>query len=274
MPLPSEMLSVILLITSMTFVSGLVAPVVRDSDVLFELDSAKATFYYDLTNSLCDYADGGPAPANWAVTSGINTGHTYCEYHATNPKTMADLGTNRIVAIIQSMVWGDPSEWVIIFDSTGTQVQFSEGSFILWDSCQACMSAGIIDLSAKAYDQINGGTCGGTGPTGLKVQILNNNIWAPITASGGDGDGSSSTSATPAATPQAVNTASPAGSAISPAVGPSSGAATGGSCSTKGDHQCAELDLLTCNHVSSDTQLSTFGLPIGNPKGVVRAYVK
>ncbi len=55
--------------------------------------------YYDLTNSLCSTAQGGPFPANWAESTGINNGLPKCEQFAvgTGAKSLAQLGTNRVV---------------------------------------------------------------------------------------------------------------------------------------------------------------------------------
>ena len=59
--------------------------------------------YYDLTNSLCTTKDAGPFAENWAVTSGINGGIPKCEQWAsTNAKSLAKLGTNRIVGTCTS----------------------------------------------------------------------------------------------------------------------------------------------------------------------------
>jgi hypothetical protein len=63
--------------------------------------------YYDLTNSLC--GDNDPFVTNWAESSGINNGVPYCE--GSTDKSLADLGTNRIVAVNATMMQGDPSEW-------------------------------------------------------------------------------------------------------------------------------------------------------------------
>ena len=52
--------------------------------------------YYDLTNSLCgDASKGDPFVANWAVTSGINTGIPFCQGQIA--ETLNELGTNQIV---------------------------------------------------------------------------------------------------------------------------------------------------------------------------------
>ncbi len=55
--------------------------------------------YYDLTNTLCDYSEGGPNAPNWGVVSGINFGIPTCE--GSNTKTLAELGTNRIVGTLR-----------------------------------------------------------------------------------------------------------------------------------------------------------------------------
>lgn len=87
-----------------------------------------------------------------------------------------------------TMVSGDKAKWcgkeVQIFDSTGKQIILDEGPFVLFDGCAACQSTGIIDLSAKAFAAVKGGTCGGNNPEGLTVKILDNSV-SPSGAVGG-----------------------------------------------------------------------------------------
>ncbi|KAK1923963.1 hypothetical protein DB88DRAFT_540051 [Papiliotrema laurentii] len=156
------------------------------SSVIYEITGAHATVYYDLTNELCgDTAAGDPFPADWAL--GINGGYPYCQ--GQSAKTLNDLGTNRIVAINQNLVWGDPAEYcgkeVQIVQADGTVLDFPEGPLFIWDSCEACASNPIVDVSAKVFTQLKGGSCAGNNPGGLTVRVLDNNIWA---ANSGGGD--------------------------------------------------------------------------------------
>jgi len=184
------------------------------AEVLVEMDNVEVTVYYDLTNNLCGNDD--PFVDNWAELSGINGGIPYCEeWAANNGKSLAQLGTNAIVAVNATLLKGDPETFcgkqLAIYDSDGAELQFSEGPLIIWDACVAAETSNIVDASASVFTQIKGGTCGGTNPTGLKVQILDTNIWEPILpggSGGGPATGSvSSESATPTPTP---TTTSPA----------------------------------------------------------------
>ncbi|GFZ46954.1 hypothetical protein JCM24511_04180 [Saitozyma sp. JCM 24511] len=195
---------------------ALLSGLVRAQDTLLSLTGSEATVYYDLTNSLC--GDNDPFTNDWAETSGINNGVPYCE--GSTDKSLADLGTNRIVAVNATMMQGDPSEWC-------------GKDLFIWDACAAATSSHIVDLSAKAFTELKGGTCGGNNPTGLTINILNSNVWeagsgggsAGASASGGSGSGSgsSATSSTPSSTSAAVPVASSAvaSSAAATSRGPS-----------------------------------------------------
>ncbi|ORX35542.1 hypothetical protein BD324DRAFT_609336 [Kockovaella imperatae] len=211
-----------LLYTTLTLVLGsqLVA-----ADVLYELDNAKGTVYYDLTNKLCgDLAAGDPFTPDWAETSGINNGIPFCEGQGT--ATLADIGSNSIVAMNGNMVTANPAEWcgkeVEIFDSNGEQIFIPDGPFFIWDACAACSSASIIDLSALAFTTIKGGTCAGNNPEGLTVKVLDKNImnWTGMGSAGSDSDSGES-----AASGSASVSSSPASSAASVAPAPASSAA-------------------------------------------------
>lgn len=52
---------------------------------------------------------------------------------------------------------------------------------------------------AKGFVQVKGGTCAGNNPQGLKVQILDNNIWQPVSGSSGSTAGNTSASTLSAA---------------------------------------------------------------------------
>jgi hypothetical protein len=138
--------------------------------------------YYDLTNSLCGNND--PFPSNWAETSGINSGIPYCEYHALPGKSLAELGTNRIVAVNASAMDVDAAslcgKQVSIKDASGNEFSFSEGPLFIWDACDAARTVPIVDLSAKAFSELKGNTCSGNNPTGLTISIMDNNVWQPI----------------------------------------------------------------------------------------------
>ncbi|KAL1405868.1 hypothetical protein Q8F55_007547 [Vanrija albida] len=183
--------------TSILALAGLA----QAQDVLFSASGFRATLYYDLdtTTDICAEKNGGPFASNWAVSTGINSGVTYCQGSTSTAWTLDSLNTNRIVAMNYTMVSGDKEKWcgkeVQIFGADGKEITIDEGPFVLFDGCAACMSTGIIDLSAKAFAAIKGGTCGGNNPEGLTVKVLNNNV----SPSGRVGGGSPPASVAPVA---------------------------------------------------------------------------
>ncbi|ODN72752.1 hypothetical protein, variant [Cryptococcus amylolentus CBS 6039] len=111
----------------------------------------------------------------------------HCE---NNGPSYSDLGTNRIVAMNRSMVNGDLSAWcgkeVKVFLGDGTEVEYDE-PLVLWDVCEAAETAPIIDFSVDFYlNLMENGDCmsnNGNNPAGLKIQIVDNQIWAPAPGS-------------------------------------------------------------------------------------------
>ncbi|GFZ44955.1 hypothetical protein JCM24511_02681 [Saitozyma sp. JCM 24511] len=199
---------------------ALLAGVVRAQDALLTLIDSEATVYYDLTNSLC--GDNDPFPNDWAETSGINNGVPFCQ--GQTDKTLEELGTNRIVAVNATMMQGDPSGWcgkeVQLVDSSGNQFSFSEGSLFIWDACAAAVSSHIVDLSAKAFTELKGGTCSGNNPTGLTINILNSNVWDANSGGSSASASTSSGSGTPS-TSSAAPSVSSASSSRAGSSGPS-----------------------------------------------------
>jgi len=182
------------------------------ADVLLQAENVMGTVYYDLTNELC--GDNDPFVTDWAESSGINNGVPKCEQWAgTNAQSLAQIGTNRIVALDANMVSGNLDLYcgkqVTVFDENGDEFEFSEGPFVIWDACVACIGNGRIDMSAKAFTEIKNGTCSGNNPTGLSFQINNQNIWQPIPQDGiGGGPGSSSGSGS-SGSPSSTSIATP-----------------------------------------------------------------
>ncbi|WVQ79646.1 hypothetical protein IAT38_001746 [Cryptococcus sp. DSM 104549] len=193
---------------------------------IFQVADAKMTFYYDVSpagSQACGSTAGDPVVANWAVDSGINAGVPFCE--SARGYSLDKIGTNRIVAFNAALVASDPAKWcgreVQVYNSDGSKFDFSEGSFYIWDGCAACESTNsqILDLSAPAFAEVKGGTCGGTNPTGLSYEVLDTYVVDPsvgmgpsYTAESGSGtsDDSMSSAAASSAAPTTTKTSSSA----------------------------------------------------------------
>ncbi|EIW70577.1 hypothetical protein M231_04436 [Tremella mesenterica] len=198
--------------------------------VLYEQKDVTGTVYYDLTetdtNDICGNND--PFPSMWAVESGINGGITKCEQWAgENAKSLEQIGSNRIVAFNATMVNADPDQWcgrkVQVWDANGDLINFSEGSFVIWDGCAACAEEPRLDFSALAFVDIKGGTCDGNNPSGLTYQVMDEYVWDPIKADGsGGGSGSlgSTGSSDSDTTTSSTTTASPTEQATSSSTSP------------------------------------------------------
>ncbi|WVQ77867.1 hypothetical protein IAR50_007565 [Cryptococcus sp. DSM 104548] len=169
--------------------NSLATPVVA-SEVLFELQNVVATTYYDV-----DWQTDGDvcAPrfgAGWAPSQ---IGTPGCEK---NGILQADLGTNRIVAMNQTWMEGEKSAWcgkeVKIFSEDGIELVWDE-PLVLWDTCAECATHVKIDLGTGPSLVLNDSVCSsqGNNPSGLKVQVMDNQIWAPAP----DGNSYSPTSA-------------------------------------------------------------------------------
>lgn len=194
--------------------------------------------YYDVgTNDVCGSQNGGPFPANWATTSGINAGIPFCNDN-TDTRGLNAWDSNRIVAMDWNMLSADKAKWcgkeVQIFDASGKQITIDEGPFILWDACAACMSSKIIDLSAKGFVAASpDGKCGNN-PEGLTVKVLNNDIRntlgagpapAPAPAQSSSSSEAPASSAAPSASPSAEPSSSSSSSPAPSAAAPSAPAA-------------------------------------------------
>ncbi|TYJ52605.1 hypothetical protein B9479_006775 [Cryptococcus floricola] len=90
----------------------------------------------------------------------------------------------------RSMVDGDLSAWcgkeVKVFLGDGTEVEYDE-PLVLWDVCEAAETAPMVDFSVDSYLKLmENGDCmsnNGNNPAGLKIQIVDNQIWAPAPGS-------------------------------------------------------------------------------------------
>ncbi|WVN87715.1 uncharacterized protein L203_102904 [Cryptococcus depauperatus CBS 7841] len=153
--------------------------------VVFSQANARMTFYYDIKQGTypgsCGSTPGDPVAADWAT--GINGGVPFCE--RARGYSLSKLGTNRIVAFNSAMVAANPAYWcgreVQIYNADGSKFQFAEGSFYIWDGCDACRDTNsmIIDASAAAFVQMKGGTCAGNNPEGLRYEVLDNYLVDP-----------------------------------------------------------------------------------------------
>jgi hypothetical protein len=137
--------------------------------------------YYGVNDGdVCGEQNGGPFPARWAETSGINEGYVTCTSNLqTEAKTLNQYNSNRIVAMNANMLNNDRNYWcgkeVQIFGPDGNQITIDEGPFILYDGCAACTSAQIIDVSALAFTKLSGGKCGNN-PEGFTVKVIDNDL--------------------------------------------------------------------------------------------------
>ncbi|ODN97964.1 hypothetical protein I350_07601 [Cryptococcus amylolentus CBS 6273] len=168
------------LFTFLSFVSMLGSFTIRlvAGEVLFEMQNVVATVYYDVDwetdGDVCSPRFG----AGWAPSQ---IGTPGCEK---NGILQADLGTNRIVAMNQTWMEGDKSAWcgkeVKIFKEDGTELVYDE-PLVLWDTCAECAEHVKIDLGVGPSMALDDTVCSsqGTNPSGLKVQVTDNQIWAP-----------------------------------------------------------------------------------------------
>ncbi|KAL7422052.1 hypothetical protein Q5752_003825 [Cryptotrichosporon argae] len=204
---------------------GLLA-LARADDVLLTLTGVEATYYYDIDENygidVC--AASGAQAADWAITSGINSGVTYCQ-DSGSAYTLDDLDTNRIVAMNHTMIAENPTLWcgkeVEVFDADGNQIVLDEGPFVLYDACAAAVTSKIVDFSAKAFTQISGGTCGNN-PTGLTIKVLDTTVSASgnVSADSASVTAGSDTATTAAApTTAAATTAAPTTTAPTVSIG-------------------------------------------------------
>ncbi|WVQ80143.1 hypothetical protein IAT38_002248 [Cryptococcus sp. DSM 104549] len=158
------------------------APLAGASEVLFEMDNAVGTVYYDIgwdtTGDRCAPRFG----AGWAPSQ---IGHPGC---AQNGPTQEELGTNRIVAMNQTWMEGDKSAWcgkeVKVFTEDGKEIEYDE-PLVLWDTCAECAIHVKIDFAVDPYLKLAPDGCGtqAVNPAGLKVQVMDNQIWAPAPGS-------------------------------------------------------------------------------------------
>ncbi|ODO08365.1 hypothetical protein L198_00090 [Cryptococcus wingfieldii CBS 7118] len=168
------------LFTFLSFVSILSSFAIRPvaGEVLFEMQNVVATVYYDV-----DWETNGDvcAPrfgAGWAPSQ---IGTPGCEQ---NGILQADLGTNRIVAMNQTWMEGDKSAWcgkeVKIFKEDGSELVYDE-PLVLWDTCAECADHVKIDLGVGPSLALDDTVCSlqANNPSGLKVQVTDNQIWAP-----------------------------------------------------------------------------------------------
>nr|XP_031859448.1 uncharacterized protein CI109_005092 [Kwoniella shandongensis]KAA5526520.1 hypothetical protein CI109_005092 [Kwoniella shandongensis] len=163
-------------------IASLAASLVGAEQVLYEVQNAVGTVYYNIGDVTC------PAYnlVNQLATSG-------CEQ---NGPTQEQLATNRIVAMNQTWMEGDKSAWcgkeVRVYMPDGSQVEFDE-PLVLWDTCAECANQVRVDFDVSQYLKIDPVGCEtnqereqyqpGINPTGLTVRVMDNQIWAPAPGS-------------------------------------------------------------------------------------------
>lgn len=155
-------------------------------NVLWTLDGAYATYYYD------NFASTNGDPCHEG-SDGIKSGTTMCQWYMSKEQAplISSLGTNRFVAVNRNFLAANMwlcGKKVRITQPDGTVYDNSEGDLFVWDGCQAAETKSIVDLSATTFAAISGdSSCSmGTYPppasagfTGLKVEILDDYVWKP-----------------------------------------------------------------------------------------------
>ena len=101
-------------------------------------------------------------------------------------------------------------------------------------------------LLALAFTSLKGGSCAGSNPEGINVQVLNNNIWEYTGAAGGGPDPGQSGAVTSATVATTSTTTIPTTSVTTE---------QGGGCPTKGQANCVGLEYQVCNYVGSPPRL-------------------
>lgn len=194
------------------------AAVSAGGNVLFSQDNMRATVYYDVANGdACGQQNGGPFPADWAVTSGINDGIPMCQ----NLKkgSLKEINSNQIVAMDHNMLAAHP-DWcgkeVKVYRADGSEVTIDDGPLVLYDGCAACMTQGIVDLSAKAFIEASPDRKCGNNPEGLRVEVLDNSPWGGDSGSAPEPPKSSAAPA-PSSEAPAPSSEAPAPSSQAPA---------------------------------------------------------
>lgn len=190
---------------------------VSAANVLYSKDGLRGTVYYDVASGdPCGQQNGGPFPADWAVTSGINDGIPFCQ----NLKkgSLKEINSNQVVAMDWNLLQANP-DWcgkeVKVYRADGSEVTVPDGPLVLYDACAACMSSPIVDLSAQAFIEASPDRKCGNNPEGLRVEILDNEPW-------GAGGGSAPQPSAAPAPPSKAHAAS----ASTEAPAPSSSAAS------------------------------------------------
>ncbi|WVQ80142.1 hypothetical protein IAT38_002247 [Cryptococcus sp. DSM 104549] len=152
------------------------------ADTLYVAEGVTGTYYYDY-----GYETTGDRCAGRGSGSGTLSAVPYCE---NNGPTYETLATNRIVALNRTLINSDKSAWcgkeVKVFTEDGKEVAFDE-PLVAWDVCEAAETSPIADFSVDAYlKMMPNGDCmanNGNNPTGLRIEITDNQIWAPAPGS-------------------------------------------------------------------------------------------
>ncbi|CAG8976324.1 hypothetical protein HYALB_00005731 [Hymenoscyphus albidus] len=111
-----------------------------------------ATFYYDVHGGgTCGAVNGISAYAEVG-------GYTYCEpSDASQAKTLAQRGTNNIVAMPQNLITGNASKYcgkkVVV---TWEGKKRTDLELFIWDSCASCTGDEGLDFSSTIFAQLAG----------------------------------------------------------------------------------------------------------------------
>jgi len=145
----------------------------------------QGTLYYDLNGG------GTCGPANGWTHFAETNGYGMCEPNA-GYKTLAQRGSNRVVAMPSNMLSGRQSEYCgkeVVVTFGGKTVD----NLILWDGCAACNSNNGLDFSSTVFAEIFGeDNCNKGRIDGMSWEITSKQIWNlngdPVDNSGSDDD--------------------------------------------------------------------------------------
>lgn len=142
----------------------------KDMSVLFS-GGGLGTLYYDMNGG------GTCGPINGWYSYAETGGYAMCEPNS-GYKTLAERGSNRVVAIPSNMLQGNQAKYCgkeISVTYNGNTVN----NLILWDGCAACNSNGGLDFSSTVFAEVFGeNNCGAGKLGGMTWEILDRQIWS------------------------------------------------------------------------------------------------
>jgi hypothetical protein len=117
--------------------------------------TASGTYYYDLRSPCPQDPNGYPENNGYPTCTSFTAG--------ANQQTLAQLGTNNVVAIDANLLSGNRAKYCgkkVIVTYNGQQVAAPDGGdFFVWDGCAACVGGGKIDFSVSGARNINSNAC-------------------------------------------------------------------------------------------------------------------